>query len=71
MGMFPNTTIYQYGRLNSLPNVKFLDRFKLKALADDKINVTEQLKFVLGRVENIMGKVENASFPQKISFWGC
>ena len=31
---------------------------KLKALADDKINVTEKLKFVLGRVENIVGKGE-------------
>ena len=38
----------------------FLDWSKLKALADDKINVTEKLKFVLGRVENIMGKGENA-----------
>ena len=34
--------------------------------ADDKINVTEKLKFVLGKVENIVGKVENADllFPQ-------
>ena len=32
----------------------FLDKSKLKAFADDKINVTEKLKFVLGRVENIV-----------------
>ena len=32
----------------------------LKAFVDDKINVTEKLKFVLGRVENIMGKGENS-----------
>ena len=38
---------------NSLPNDKFLDWSKLKALADDKINVTKKLKFILGRVENI------------------
>ena len=34
----------------------FLDWSKFKELADDKINVTEKLKFVLGRVENIVGK---------------
>ena len=28
--------------------------------ADDNINVTHQLKFVLERVENIVGKKENA-----------
>ena len=33
---------------------------KLKAFAIDKIKVTEKLKFVLGRVENILGKKENA-----------
>ena len=35
---------------------------KLKALADDKINVTEPLNFVLGRAENIVGKGENAGY---------
>ena len=34
--------------INFLPNDKMLDWFKLKAFADDKINVTEKLKFVLG-----------------------
>ena len=29
---------------------------ELKAFADDKINVTEKLKFALGRVENIVVK---------------
>ena len=37
----------------SLPNNKILDLSKLKGFADDKINVTKKLKFVLGRVENI------------------
>ena len=45
---------------NSLPNHKILDWSKLKAFADNKINVTEKLKFVLKRVENILGKGENA-----------
>ena len=34
----------------------------MKASADDKINVTEKLKFDLERVENIMGKGENAGY---------
>ena len=46
--------------LNSLPNDKILDRFKLNAYADDEINVAEKLEFVFGRVEKIVGKGENA-----------
>ena len=48
--------------LKSLPNNKILDWSKLKASADNKMNVTENLKFVLGRVENIVGKGENAGY---------
>ena len=51
-------------RLNSLPNDKILDLLKLEAFADDKLNVTEKLKFVLGRVENIVGKGENAGYQR-------
>ena len=47
---------------NSLPNDKILDWSKIKAYADDKINVTEKLNFVLGRVSNIVGKGENAGY---------
>ena len=46
---------------NSSPNKKIYDKSKLKAFADDKINVTEKLKFVLGRLENIVPKGENAA----------
>ena len=45
--------------VNSLPN-KLLDLPKLKAFADDKMNVTQKLKSALGGVENIVGKGENA-----------
>ena len=45
---------------NSLPNDNILDQSKFKAFADNKINMTEKLKFVLGRIENIVGKGENA-----------
>ena len=34
----------------------------MKALADYKINVAQKLKLVDGRVENIMGKRENAGY---------
>ena len=46
--------------IGSLPRDKILDFSKLKAVADDKSNVTQNLKFVWGRVENIVGKGENA-----------
>ena len=47
-------------RLNPLPNNKILGWSKMKAFADDKINVTEKIRFVLGMVENILGKGEKA-----------
>ena len=52
-------------------NNKFLDWSKLKAYADDKINITEKLKFVFGRVENIVGKGENAGFQNFLLFPQC
>ena len=49
--------------LNSLPKDKILERSKLKAFADDEIFLTEKLKFVLGKVEEIIvGKGENAGY---------
>ena len=47
-------------QFNSLPNNKTLDWLKLNAFVDDKINVTGKLKLVMRRVENIVGKEENA-----------
>ena len=35
---------------------------QFKAIADVEINGTEKSKFVLGRVENILGKGENADY---------
>ena len=52
---------------NSLPNDKiFLDWSKLKAFADDKINVNKKIEIGLGRVENIVGKGENAGFSYNV-----
>ena len=56
---------------NSLPNDNFLDWSKLKVFANDKINVTEKLKLVLGRVENLVGKGENAGNQHFPLFLQC
>ena len=53
---------------NSLPNDKFLYLSKLKAFADVKINVREKLEFVLGSMENIVGKGENAGYQHFLLF---
>ena len=57
--------------IESLPQDKISDRSKLGAFADDKIDATEKLKFVLGRVENIMGKGENACYQHFLLFPQC
>ena len=69
--------------VNSLPNSKILDWFKLKAFADNRINVTEKLKFVVGRIENIVRKgkmlvtsifsqyFKKASFPGLLKMGLC
>ena len=46
--------------INSFLNNKILDKSIFKAFADDKIILAQKLKFVLDRVENIVGKEENA-----------
>ena len=45
---------------NSAPKDKISDLLQFKVFADDKIRVTRKLKFVVGRLENIVGKRENA-----------
>ena len=64
--MYTCICIYHY--LNPLPNNKFIDWSKLKALADSRINVTEKVQFDLGMVENIMGKGENAGYQHFLLF---
>ena len=56
---------------NPFPDDKFLDWWKLNALADDKLNVTKMIISVFDRVENIVGKGEiactsNFSFSHNI-----
>ena len=47
-------------RFNPFQHDKILDQTKLKAFADDKLNVTKIIISVFDRVENIVGKGEIA-----------
>ena len=57
--------------INSLPNDKILGLTKSKVFADDQMNVTQILKFALGRVENIVGIGENAGYQHFLLFSQC
>ena len=57
--------------VNLLQNNEVFDWSELKAFADDKMNVTEKLKFVLVRVENVVGKGENAGSKHFLLFAQC
>ena len=57
--------------LTCLPDDTFLDWSKLEAFADDKVNATQNLKFVLGRVDNIVGKGDNGGYQHFLLFPQC
>ena len=63
-----NLAYHDHCYLNSLPNNKFLDCSKFKAFAGDKLNLAKKMKFALGRVENIVGKGENAGYQHFLLF---
>ena len=48
--------------LTLLPNDNISDQSKLKAFADDKLKVIKMAKFLLDKIENIVGKEENAGY---------
>ena len=60
-----------HNEFNSLLNNKILDCSKLKVLVDNKIIVNEKVIFGLGRMENIMGKGENAGYQHFLLFLPC
>ena len=60
-----------WSRIDSLPNDKILDATKLKAFADDKINLVQLMISVFDRVENIVGKGENAGYQHFLLFPQC
>ena len=57
--------------LNPLPDDKILGLPKLKAFADEKSNVTQNIKVVFHRIENIVGKEENAGYQYFLLFPQC
>ena len=56
---------------NPSSNAKIIDQFKLKAFADGKINVVEMMISLSDRVDNIMGKGENAGHQHFLLFSQC
>ena len=52
----------------SLTNDKILDWPKLKAFADDKLDVVKMIIFLLDKVENIVEKGENAVYQHFLLF---
>ena len=57
--------------INPLPDGKILGVPKLKAFADDKLNVTLDIKVVFHRIENIVGKEQNAGNQHYLLFPQC
>ena len=57
--------------LNSLPNDQDLDLSKLKGFADDNLNLTLKLQFILERIENIVGNGENPGYQHFLLFPQC
>ena len=58
-------------KLNSLPNDKILHWSKLKAFADNNLNVAKLTVSVFDRAENIVGKEENADCQHFLIFPQC
>ena len=74
-----NSFIKHFSSFNFLPNDKILDWSKFKAPAYDNLYVAEMTTNVFDKVENVVGRGENAGiqhfllFPQgflKLSFSG-
>ena len=64
-------TIPCFNCFNPWPDDKILGLPKLKAFADDKFNVTQNIKVFFHRIENIVGKEENAGYQHFLLFPLC
>ena len=62
---FSHIVFYHF---NPLPHGKILDLSKLKAFADDSFKVSQMVQFCIDRVENIVGKGENAGYQHFLLF---
>ena len=70
--LFETTTKgFQYCHLNPFPNGKILDMTKLKAFAEDKLMVPKMTISIFDRVENTVGKGENAGYQHFLLFPLC
>ena len=48
-----------------------MDLTKLSPFSDDKVNIAEVMIFLFDRVENIVGKGENAGYQHFLLFLQC
>ena len=67
-----NSRFFNPNVINPFPQDKILDQTKLKAFADNKLNVTKMIISVLDRIEIIVGKeviayTSNFFFPLNVS----
>ena len=67
------TILYQYswGLINPLADDKISGLPKLKSFADDKLNLAQNIKVVFHKIENIVGKEENAGYQHFLLFPQC
>ena len=56
---------------NPLPNDNILDRSKFKAFVEDNFSVIQMVQYFYDRVENIVGKGENAGYQHFPLFPQC
>ena len=61
----------QMMNINPLTDDKILDLPIVKAFADDKLNVTQNIKVVFHRIENFVRKEENAGYQHFLPFPQC
>ena len=57
--------------VNSLPNAKIMEVAKLKALADNKLNVAKMTISLFDKVENTVGKGGNDGYQHFLLFQQC
>ena len=57
--------------VNPLSDDNILTLSKLKAFADDKVNVAQNIEVVFHRIENIVGKEEKAGYQHFLLFPQC
>ena len=71
---FPHTSLVRqnaasYG--NRLTNDKIMDVTKFKAFVDDKLKTAKMKIFLFDKIENTMGKGENAGYQHFLLFSQC